>query len=367
MAAPNITNPTATVAESDTLMQLYSEKMSALHLKQASDDFGLQIPHTILTSLYRKNEAIARVTLYKDYANDYARRPEKWGQLSVDIQRYGKYYASLHDRFRDTFLLLIPVLNAEKQSADQRVLEEARRSHLALAENVREGFDKSELDLLRLAARIATIEAQGHEMDESNAELNASISALFGNSQDLEHYARETKARKELKGKTLLSRLWFALFGGLTLIVSTIIMAVVSDYIILVRLLTISVFTLAVAVILAMTLRTADSRDIIFATSAYAAVLVIFLGSAGIHRSGVRCFDADDNVTLCLPDGTNAAIVIGVLVGTVIIIIIGARIGISAAGLAHSGGVWKWKMPSTTTRMPFKRSERGRRKHEQAV
>lgn len=117
-------------------------------------------------------------------------------------------------------------------------------------------------------------------VDQAKADLSTSITVLFGNDHRSD-YAAEIKARKEAIGKALISRLVFGIFGGLTLTVPVIIMTLVGSYIILMNLLTISLFTLAVAVILAVTMRTADSKDIVFATSAYAAVLVIFLGIFG--------------------------------------------------------------------------------------
>jgi uncharacterized membrane protein YqjE len=66
-------------------------------------------------------------------------------------------------------------------------------------------------------------------------------------------------------------------FGGLTLIVPMLIM--VLDPRKLVSVVTTSVFTLAVGLILAIWMDEAESKDMIAATAAYAAVLVVFVGA----------------------------------------------------------------------------------------
>ena len=68
-----------------------------------------------------------------------------------------------------------------------------------------------------------------------------------------------------------------ALFGGLALIVPMIIMTLHPTN--LTNLLTTSLFVLGVAIALVYLMTDAASKDIIGATAAYAAVLVVFVGT----------------------------------------------------------------------------------------
>jgi VIT1/CCC1 family predicted Fe2+/Mn2+ transporter len=70
-----------------------------------------------------------------------------------------------------------------------------------------------------------------------------------------------------------------ALFGGLALIAPMLIMRLHSTLI--TQLVTTSVFVLAVGIVLAWYMRDADKKDILASTAAYAAVLVVFVGTGG--------------------------------------------------------------------------------------
>jgi hypothetical protein len=91
MAQQDANRSPAVPGNCDEFVQLCSHKRETLFLKGDSGELDPLVPYTILSSLYRRNEAIARATLYKDHANDYSRRPEKWNQLSIDIEKYGMY------------------------------------------------------------------------------------------------------------------------------------------------------------------------------------------------------------------------------------------------------------------------------------
>ncbi|KAJ5717292.1 hypothetical protein N7488_002938 [Penicillium malachiteum] len=82
----------------------------------------------------------------------------------------------------------------------------------------------------------------------------------------------ETKARLDF-----LSRLVMALFGGAALIVPMLIMTLSPSK--LNSLLTTSLFVVGIAVILAWFMKDAGPKDILGATAAYAAVLVVFVGT----------------------------------------------------------------------------------------
>lgn len=89
-------------------------------------------------------------------------------------------------------------------------------------------------------------------------------------------------SRKDLAleySRGFLSRLKMALFGGIALVAPMLIMKLHPSE--LTGLLTTSFFVLAVGIILAWYMKDADKKDILGATAAYAAVLVVFVGTSG--------------------------------------------------------------------------------------
>jgi hypothetical protein len=90
----------------------------------------------------------------------------------------------------------------------------------------------------------------------------------------------EQKAAKS----AFYARLTMALFGGFALVVPMLIMTLHQTR--LTSLLTTSLFVLVVGVVLAWVMKSAESKDIIGATAAYAAVLVVFVGAATPTSAG---------------------------------------------------------------------------------
>ena len=78
--------------------------------------------------------------------------------------------------------------------------------------------------------------------------------------------------------KDFTARMIMALFGGFALVVPMLIMSLHPSR--LTNLLTTSLFVFAVAAALAWFMKTAEPKDIIGATAAYAAVLVVFVGTS---------------------------------------------------------------------------------------
>lgn len=85
------------------------------------------------------------------------------------------------------------------------------------------------------------------------------------------------------KRKSFIDRASMALFGGLALIAPMLIMSLHATQ--ATQLATTSLFVVAVALALAWQMEDAQNKDIIGATAAYAAVLVVFVG-AGTTASG---------------------------------------------------------------------------------
>ncbi|KAH6670569.1 hypothetical protein B0J14DRAFT_596547 [Halenospora varia] len=93
------------------------------------------------------------------------------------------------------------------------------------------------------------------------------------------HLAIVKKFVDQSKKRKFVSRLTMALFGGAALIAPMLIMTLHQTK--LTTLLTTSLFVFAVAAVLAWWMEDAESKDIVGATAAYAAVLVVFVGTGG--------------------------------------------------------------------------------------
>jgi hypothetical protein len=94
------------------------------------------------------------------------------------------------------------------------------------------------------------------------------------------YFGQETTAKRDAyykKQRQFLSRLAMALFGGAALIAHMLIMTLHQSK--LTSLLTTSLFVIAVAVTLAWWMEDAKNQDVMAATAAYAAVLVVFVGT----------------------------------------------------------------------------------------
>jgi VIT1/CCC1 family predicted Fe2+/Mn2+ transporter len=89
--------------------------------------------------------------------------------------------------------------------------------------------------------------------------------------------SREANLKAAHRKRRLLNRMAMSAFGGLTLILPMLIM--VLDPRKVTTVVVTSVFTLGIGLILAVWMKDAESKDMIAATAAYAAVLVVFVGA----------------------------------------------------------------------------------------
>ncbi|KAM5357472.1 hypothetical protein ACJZ2D_016238 [Fusarium nematophilum] len=121
------------------------------------------------------------------------------------------------------------------------------------------------------------------ELAEEAAMLRKEISTAF-----LEVLKSTTSGlsseRKHKESRALLARLGMAVGGGLALIVPMLIMVLHPTK--LTAILTTSIFTLAMAVALAVFMAHSEPMDIVGFTAAYAAVLVVFIGTGGGTGTG---------------------------------------------------------------------------------
>ena len=106
--------------------------------------------------------------------------------------------------------------------------------------------------------------------EEYSPELNVPDYTGYGG-----YSHRQESAMQRTKG--FVSRLRISLFGGCSLIAPMLIMRLHPTLV--TQLVTTSVFILVVSIILAFYMRDAQKRDILAATAAYAAVLVVFVGT----------------------------------------------------------------------------------------
>jgi len=94
------------------------------------------------------------------------------------------------------------------------------------------------------------------------------------NTRELDKDGREARAEKNVFSE----RLWMAIFGGLALLVPVIIMTLVHG--VTESLVTTSVAIVLFALALAVYATNTSGKDILAATAAYAAVLVVFIGAS---------------------------------------------------------------------------------------
>ena len=87
----------------------------------------------------------------------------------------------------------------------------------------------------------------------------------------------DRRLMKQRKFEALLNRVKMALFGGVVVVAPMLIMTLHRT--LLTTLLTTSLFVLAVGLILAWSMDGGEPKDILTATAAYAAILVVFVGT----------------------------------------------------------------------------------------
>ena len=141
-------------------------------------------------------------------------------------------------------------------------------------------------DLAMLLVRLDY--AKAHTPEKTSPEvlqMQKEILRLIGNGgSNSKTWTEDVTAKHEVRRKRrrdFLSRVGMALFGGTALVVPMLIMTLHPTE--LKSLLTTSIFVFTVAIGLAWYMDETKAKDIMAATAAYAAVLVVFVGASGTN------------------------------------------------------------------------------------
>ena len=177
-----------------------------------------------------------------------------------------------------------------------------------------------DLKLLKIGTKLAALEEleergqtpSGSETDQIRNNISSLVTTTFTTEDDNVHSQAQVIRRKAIKA--MASRLAFAVFGGAMMIIPVLIMKLKGDLESV--LLTMSLFTLFAAVLMAATLRKADDKDIIFANAAYAAVLVIFVAndSTNFHYSNDEYYHVVHELIGVVPGAILGAVLVIALI-----------------------------------------------------
>ncbi|KAF4449364.1 lysyl oxidase-like protein 2 3 4 [Fusarium austroafricanum] len=193
-------------------------------------------------------------------------------QVFQDLSRYSS--ASRDYRaFRTDEGYLFPSDRMDRIIGAMVMLEERRRD----LEGLRKSSEKSETTMEAtedLGETSMKVKELMEEIDELRSHLNEEFQEAV-----LSITSGITDANKAKERKALWSRLIMALVGGFALIGPMLIMVLHPTK--LTSLLTTSIFTFAAAVCLAVFMKDSEPKDVIGFTAAYAAVLVVFIGTGG--------------------------------------------------------------------------------------
>ncbi|KAK1068362.1 hypothetical protein LTR74_005651 [Friedmanniomyces endolithicus] len=159
-----------------------------------------------------------------------------------------------------------------------------------------------------------------------------------------------------LELRKLYRNIAMAVFGGMTLLVPMLIMVLYPG--ITTVLVTTSVSVLVVAVALATIMSAADVKEIVVATSAYAAVLVVFVGSSVGSGNSTGSGDGSSQGTGLGATGAIGGIVVGSICGTLVLL----------SAIAMPWYILAWKLPQwIDLPMPVKNQDRLDKKREEKL
>ena len=166
------------------------------------------------------------------------------------------------------------------------------------------------------------------ESQELELKQNETIEQWFSlNEEDFEYYASravrrstEVETFKQIRKEQarLLRKIGAAVFGGLALIAPMLIMLLHPSIITVT--VTTSVFVLVVSFLVAIAMKDTEPKDVVAATAAYAAVLVVFVGGSGGGGSGGSTRNGTENSS-SMSNAKVGGIVAGSIVGTLLLMI----------------------------------------------
>ncbi|KAK5047299.1 hypothetical protein LTR84_006821 [Exophiala bonariae] len=232
--------------------------------------------------------------------------------LDIDFpSRMKALEGSFSSNFRDIALRKFSIEQYRKEIANSPLAEMIKRLE-AGQEIHREDRDAEAIEFVEF-------------LKETNKDLatmvkktmSESVSRIASMKIDKRHEQTRDKIREERK--LLVWKMSLASFSGLTLLIPTLIMVLHPG--IITALVTTSVFVLVVGVILSTLMTDADPKDVVAATAAYTAVLVVFVGTSGGSTSAAGGTSTDSSNNSSMSNGAIGGVVVVSIVGTFLLMI----------------------------------------------
>ncbi|KAF2432058.1 hypothetical protein EJ08DRAFT_695858 [Tothia fuscella] len=315
--------------------------------------------------LHRTNLINARLALYKTYLRLEDPNVSVLNHDDIELQDSLSRYSKAMYQYKESIVTnrIWAKLNVDSELLDVAIRDGAieilkseckKIEQVDDAESVEADLDGAP-DVQLIATATQQIEKLYQKVVAQNPihELNRATTGLDPEVEQKNKEIAEEQKRRQKERKRYISRVKMAVFGGLALIIPMLVMTLHSSQ--LTVLLTTSIFVLTVAMILAATMTEAEPKDVVGATAAYAAVLVVFVGASTTPTSSSSSPQATPPSTnpsggsSTLSGGRIAGIVIGSIVGMVLIILFIACFcmrGLMQALMAIFGVRRKRKMPT---------------------
>ena len=330
----SITSVHSRVRPSRDERRVYSEIPTANPILPGFNEFAAQRASEIagrkatksLKFLYQQDVIQRRARLLKQYLHlsDAINSPHSldWDIISTELQGYSdamKRWSSFEQEAHSSTMAGLVSKSAEDQVAARSYAAEVYEHRFAdQIPDMDAAREALRMERSTMANKLCASYWQGGYFSLSPAEMKAR--------EDADTVEREKRERQEERQREMFrafwARFWMALFGGVSLVVPMVIMSLHSTK--TTSLATTAVFTFFVAMLLAWFMKTADGKDVIAATAAYAAVLVVFVGTATqplAKSGGGNDHQSHSDGGSGLSGGAIAGIVIGVLVGILIMLV----------------------------------------------
>lgn len=243
-----------------------------------SNSVKIQVPDDILSvePLFRYNVLYSRARLLKHWRQRDALRltdDAVADMIRKDLGHYCKFYTTLLSKHQSK-------KNAAKAVQDYHAF---RATNSWIYEHVNlETCTRSMAEVDEMKSELEELAPLGVEAGRRRQRIHILEKEVEKHFRDELKKANQSGIRKRemlMEKNRLWLRLAMALCGGLALVIPMLIMVLHPSKI--TNLVTTTCFVLAVAVGLAVFMRSSEPKDIVACTAAYAAVLVVFIGAGG--------------------------------------------------------------------------------------